>query len=725
RAALGSRRADDDLRAELEAHLEMDIAEHVRRGMSPDEARRAALIAAGGVTLAVEAVRERRGLPQIEQWATDLRYAMRTLRNKPAYTIAMILTLALGIGANSAMFTIVNAVVFRPLPYPDADRIVAISLGRPGEDRHVVDDRNYFAWLESAKSVDLAATSYTTAVFALPDGAVDVPGARATRDYFAVFGATPILGRTFNDDELRQPGIPAIILGERLWRASFNADPAIVGKSASVDGHAATIVGVMPAWFQDRGAEWWRPNRIEPPTGRATFFYTPIARLRSGYTMDAARAELTTITERVREDRIGAEQGLRPILMTLHERRYGNRRKPLLVLFAAVGVLLAIACANLANLTLARAAGRQRELSLRLVLGAGRWRVVRGLLCESVLLSLGGALAGLLVARGAVAYAIRLSPASVGNMQGIHIDSAVLLFTLLMAVATSVAFGLVPAIVASRGDVHAALATSAPRSAGSAAQLVVRRLLVVAQLATALVLLTGAGLVARTFWRVAAIDPGFRPSGAFLFGIRLPSSRYTEARPDVFYRTLIERVRGLPGVRSAALTDGPPLAYGVRMRYGTHDVNGDTIPRIDVVAAGRDYFETIGATLLHGRTFTDADRAGALPVAVVDAALARRMFGTTDVLGRTLPYLDHPLRIVGVARDVLHDDLEQGAAPTAYLPIGQSGVETFETVIVRATTPAESLEPTIIAIVRSMDPALAPPKFDTMEHVVDQALAPR
>src|SRR6185503_7739745 len=252
RAALGSRRADDDLRAELEAHLEMDIAEHVRRGMSPDEARRAALIAAGGVTLAVEAVRERRGLPQIEQWATDLRYAMRTLRNKPAYTIAMILTLALGIGANSAMFTIVNAVVFRPLPYPDADRIVAISLGRPGEDRHVVDDRNYFAWLESAKSVDLAATSYTTAVFALPDGAVDVPGARATRDYFAVFGATPILGRTFNDDELRQPGIPAIILGERLWRTSFNADPAIVGKSASVDGHAVTIVGIMPASFQDR-----------------------------------------------------------------------------------------------------------------------------------------------------------------------------------------------------------------------------------------------------------------------------------------------------------------------------------------------------------------------------------------------------------------------------------------------------------------------------------------
>jgi putative ABC transport system permease protein len=714
---------DDEVRDELQTHLTLEIEENMRRGMSADAARRAALLAAGGISNGVESVRDRQGLPWLENTVSDARFAVRTLRNKPGFTIAVLLTLALGIGANTAMFTIVNAVVLRPLPYPEPERILSISQTDGDRDAQVVDERTYFAWRESARSATLAAFSTTEAAITTSAGTEQLRGASIRDDYFTIFGTRPMLGRMFTDDEVAANGPKVIIVGEQFWRSHLGAVANVLGKSLEIDGVQSTIVGVMPASFAERRAQFWTPLRLRRGPN-ASFFVSVIARMRDGATIDGTTAELRTIAQRVVMPSVMARRNARIVVRTLHDRRFGERRKPLLILFGAVSVLLLIACANLANLNLARATSRRREVAVRLALGASRWRLVRVMLTESLLLSLAGAVFGIAFARLAVTYLVHLSPTSVGNADAIAIDTSVLLFTLAIAVATGIAFGLSPALAATRADINEVLLGSGGRAAGGRRFEIVRHSLVVAQLSTALLLLTMAGLVARSFWNVTSIDAGFRADHLVAVMTQLPLRSYEDDRAAAFYDQLLARVRALPGVRDAALADAAPLA-GKRMNISQPDSGGQHRPGIDVMAIGPRYFETMDARRVNGRSFTDADRAGAQPVAILNALLARETFGASNPVGRLMTFGTEKRLVVGVFADVLQGDLERASTPLAYFPLAQEGVWPREKVMIRLRGAADGVESAIIDIVRSMDPAIPPPSFQSGEDILSEAAAPR
>ena len=733
RALTGSRRADDEMREELAAHLAMHIDDNLRRGMSPTEARRAALLAAGGLTAAAESAREQRGVPMIDNLLSDLRYSVRTLRARPGYTAAVVLTLALGIGANSAMFTIVNAVLFRPLPYADPDRIVSISTNSKGEDHGVVDDVNYAAWRDNAKSVVLSISVGTDGVLTTDAGAQEIPGVEASTNYFSVYAVRPLIGRTFTAEEDR-PGAPnVVVLHESLWRRQYGGSDSILGKSLTIDGKPHTVIGVLPASFTTtRHAQYWVPYRMAEPDRRpmtpqhpsiSTFYYFVYGRLRDGATIEAARAELATISGRIEATREVEWRGITPVVMTLHERRYGDRRKPLLLLFSAVGILLAIACANLANLSLARAAGRQREMAVRVALGAGRGRLARALLCESTILALGGAAVGLIIAKGTVRYIVHLSPVSVANVENVGINGAVLAFTLAVAMVTGLLFGLAPAVTAARADINSVLSSGGARTTGNGFHNAIRRFLVVAQLATALVLITAAGLVTRSLVRVASIDPGFQAEHLGELHLSLPRSRYTAERATQLFDQLLARVRSLPGVTGAALVDGAPLG-GLAFTLNSVDSVGKR-SETDVVAAGADYFSVIGATLVQGRGFDSTDRASSEPVIVVNEILARRLFPNGDAVGRTISFHKDKARVIGVVKNILQRELERVPSAVAYIPRTQSDESVYTTLMIRTAGPPGSIAPSVAGVLKSLDPSLTPVSTKVMSDVVDAAIAPR
>ena len=659
--------ADAELREELEAHLEMETAENVRRGMDPGEARRQALLAAGGLTVASELVRERRGLPWAEEIGNDLRYAVRTLRAEPAFSAAALGTLALGIGSVVAMFTILNAVILRRLPYPDSDRILSISLSEKGTDRRIADDHSYEEWVRSARSVAvIAAYGASGGVMRTKSGPRQLRGTAATAQYFAVLGAKPMLGRAFTDQEAR-PGEPSLVLlAEPLWRTSFAADPEIVGQTVIIDGDPAVVTGIMPAWFAEADrAQFWVPLRVQPRENGATYYHV-LARTRRGVSIKSVQSELAAIQQRLDPRLPRLARGFEPAVMTLHERLYGRARRPLMLLFAAVGVLLLITCANLANLSLARSTKRQREFALRLTLGAGGWRLVRYVLLESLVLSVGGAVLGLLLAGWSIGYFVRISPESVANVDQIGIDETVLLFTLGIAAATSVLFGLVPALVAVHGG-RTTLIPSSNRMTASRWQRLVQRSMVVVELATALVLIIGAGLVTRTFQVVASIPVGFDPEHVLTVDVQLPWDRYTDTTARPVMEKLLERVRHQPGVQSAALVDALPLT-------GTHrsmSVTSEGKPALayGLVAVTPGYFTTLGTRIAEGRPIEGEDLAGGAATAVVSVSLARLVSPKQSAVGQRLGGGTQAPMIVGVAEDVRQWELEGVPPPVAFVPL--------------------------------------------------------
>ncbi|HTJ22734.1 MAG TPA: ABC transporter permease [Gemmatimonadaceae bacterium] len=733
RMLAGWRREDGDLRAELESHLEMHIEENVRRGMAPEEARRQALVDAGGLTYAAESTRAQRGLPSLENLAADVRYAARGLRSKPEYCAAVVLTLALGIGANSAMFTIVNAVVLRPLPYPAPEQIVSLSTADDGQDVGVVDDPDYQAWLRDASSLTIAAYGASDVVVMTEAGPREIHGMDVALNYFSIFSVRPLVGRSFAPSDYDASGPAVMMLGERYWRSAFKADTSIIGRSILVDDTPTTVIGVVPASFVTvRPILFWRPYRIEPvatpraiPGVRAVVsvrYRFVVGRLRDGVSIQSARSELESITRRVDQDG-QMPRRVAPVLMTLHDRRYGEHRKPLLLLFGAVGVLLLVACANLASLAMARATGRQREIAVRLALGASRWRVVRGLLCESVLLSLIGAGIGLGLGIVAVRYFVRLSPDSVGNAPDIGVDVMVLVFTTAIAVATGIAFGVAPAASAARGNLQDVLSNGSPRSAGSSRQRRVRRLLVVAQLATALVLLTGFGLVARSFWTVTSIDIGVRPEHLLAVRMDLPSARYSQPAADAYFAQLLQRVVALPGVEAAGYAEAPPLMGGATTV--SVDSTGHRTPPTEIVNVGPDYFRTIGARLLEGRGIDSSDRPGSPPAVVINSTYARRLFADRPAAGKSLTLGSRQLRIVGVVADVAQREFEGKHSPAVYHALAQEGMGRYLRLVVRTKGDPRLIEADVSRIAQSIDRALPPPPFTLISDIVAERVAPR
>src|SRR5262245_22195507 len=470
---------------------------------------------------------------------SDVRYALRGLNQKPGFTVAVVLTLALGIGANAVVFALVNAVVLRPPPYPNADRLISLSqLNHEGRDSHVLTDRYYDDWRKMTKSVEShsAYGDQGQGVIQPPAGPQRITGSWAAPAYFGIFGVRPIVGRTFDESETRPGGPQVILLSEPLWRERFGADTALVGRSITFDGKPRLVIGVLPAAFTvGREERFWVPLRVpkpDPDPNAEWVGYSVVARLRAGVSLDAVRAELKTVI--ARQSRSRQDGSPRAVVMTLHERRHGSTRGPLMLLFGAVGVLLLTACANIANLALARAARREREFALRLALGASRWRIVRFVLIENVALALGGAFVGLLLVRMSLGWFVHISPGSIQNTEAIGVSGVLILYTSAVAILTALFFGMVPALTASRAAPNHTLASGTQQAAGSQRQSFARRALVVGELAIALVFLTGAGLVGKTFWQVTRVDPGLKAEHVLIANMEL-GDRYKAPTAEKFW----------------------------------------------------------------------------------------------------------------------------------------------------------------------------------------------
>jgi putative ABC transport system permease protein len=550
----------------------------------------------------------------------------------------------------------------------------------------------------------------------------------------------PLLGRTFAKGEA-QTGTPrVVVLSEQLWRERFAADSAILGRSASFDGVRRHIIGVLPASFTyGRPEQYWVPLRVAPvryaPNAESgeVVTYTVVARLRNGVPLEAVRLELAPILARLAQEDFSFASDNKPVVMTLHARRYGETRRPLLLLFGAVGVLLLTACANIANLSLARAARREREFAMRLALGASRWRIVSFVLIENLALAAGGAILGLLLVTASLGWFVRVSPDAVRNVDAIGVDGALIAFTSVVAIVTALLFGLVPALTAARAGLSRTLASATQNTAGSKRQSVARRTLVVGELAIALVFLTGAGLVAKTFWQVTAVDPGLRPEKLLVADIELPENRYTYATANAFFDDLLARVRREPGVLSVAYADAPQIGSASSLAIVTSGTKQDGKPRWVLgwgeVAVGPEYFETIGAELVAGRFFGPDDRAGAPRVAVVSEQYVREQLAGAPAIGRTID--DARQRtIVGVVKDVSRPTTEGRRYPLVYMPLAQFGGsqddrKTHRSVFVRTRGEPEQLQAPIRAAVQALDAAQPAPTFATMERTLAERVTPR
>jgi predicted permease len=700
------RRHDENLDAELRAHLQLLTEEHLRRGMTPEEARYAARREFGGVEQVKEDYREIRGLPMLELFVQDLQYALRTLRKNPGFAAIAVLTLALGIGANTAIFSIVNAVLLRPLPFPQANRIVAVyqTLERNGVHRNGVSYLNFVDWQQQSHSFEQMGAFGESDVTLTGVGDPEIiPGAVVTSGLLSALGVRPIAGRLLLPDD-DQPGAAAVVvLSERLWRKRFGAAGDLVGKTTTLDKQVFTVAGILPADFQfpfqNPPADLWIPVQQDTQLKsliprRGGHYLSSIARLKPGVTVGEAETELAGINERLAKQYPAENAGWGIRIAPLQHELVGDVQLGLLVLLSAVALVLLIACANVANLLLARATSRSRELAVRAALGAGRKRIVRQLLTESLLLGgMGGSL-GAASAWWAVRGLVQLLPDDLPRIHAIQVDGWVLGFTLLLSVLVSLVFGLAPAIQATSVNLVTGLKEGARgNSEGSGKRL--RGVLIVSEVALAVVLLTGAGLLVRSFLELQNVSPGFRVNGILTAAVVLPQSQYTKPEEWARYsEQAVERIKTIHGVTSAAVVMGLPMS-GNRVNLAFEIDGRPQAPEERVSAnfasVSREYFPLFGIPLLRGRVFDDRDTAASQKIAIISEAFARRYFPNEEALGKHLNF-GFPERasreIVGVVGDVKHVSLDAPVEPEMYSPFEQNPVWGMNFVVRTAGDPA-------------------------------------
>lgn len=723
----------DDLSDEIQSHLDQKTEALIAAGLSRADAEREARRAFGNVAQVREVAGDVwRVESQIESFGRDVRHALRGLIQRPAYSVAVILTLALGIGANAVVFALVNAVVLRPLPYPDSDRIISISqAGRDGRDGRTLNELPYVDWTQMTRTVEsYAAYGETDAVVGMPDGPARITGLAATPQYFGIFGVQPFIGRTFDESEALPGGPKVVVLSESLWRELSGGDATALGRNVAIDNVPRQVIGVLPESFTaGRSERFWIPEHVAPErtppraSGGEWNGHSVAARMRRDASMDAVRTELGIVMDRLRQDGYDVYAGT-SVVMTLHERRHGDTRRPLLLLFGAVGVLLLAACANVANLALARATRREREFALRLALGGSRWRVVRVVLIESLALAAGGALLGLLLVSLSLGWFVSVSPEVIRTGETIGVSGTLVAYASVVAVLTAVLFGLLPAFTASRATPNTILATATRSAAGSRRQSRARHILVVGQLAIALVFLTGAGLVAKTFWRATSLDLGVQPKNVVIASFNL-GDRYTPATAKTFFDELIARVRREPGVQSVAYALGAPMTgAGMGLRYRLRP--GEPQKGVRLAGVEPAYFEAIGAELVAGRFFGPEDHPGAPDVAVVTEDFVRRNPDAASV-GLSVPRVEEgkTATIVGIVKDIVQEQTDGELDPLVFRPLAQMPQRRFQSMVVRTTTEPALLEAQIRAAVMALDPLLPPPRFTTMERALAAQVAPR
>ena len=670
----------------------------------------------------------------------DLRYGLRTLRRSPGFTGAALVTLALGIGANAAIFSVVNAVLLRPLPYREPDRLVQLVRSyqygpAPGQD-----GRRYLFFREHLRSLEaLAAYRGAGSVnMVRGDRAEFVSLSQVSKEYFAVFGVQPALGQPFGAEHDVAAGPPVAILSHALWRRSFGADPGVIGSSIIIADKPLTVIGVMPETFEPLSpADVFVPLRPGLTGPGGGFNYAVTGRLRRGTSLAQANADVAAVWHAFAEEfpEIERPNELPARVIPLQESIASPIRPAVLMMAAAVGLLLLIACANTANLLLARASGRVREIALRAALGAGRGRIVRQMLTESVLLSLSGAAAGLLIAYWSVPALLALTPAAYLPASGVRIDARVLVVTGVIAVVTGLLFGLAPAMTLARQDLVEAFKDDGVRSSGSRRTGWLRRVLVTAEVALCMLLLVGAGLLAQTFVRLRAVDPGFDTHGVLTARMSLQGERY--ATPEAltrFYDEGLSRIRALPGVRAAAVVNGVPLERALNLNVDVLDGPEKIEDALtDWRYATPGYFAAMGIPIVAGRPFTDADRSGAAPVAVVSEEFAQRFFKGTPAMGRHIRVYDADgaIEIVGIARDLKEGGLRLRPLPVMYVPVAQTHATAIRTThsyfhvswVIRADRPVAALVREIEEEIRAVDPRQPFSTFRTMDESREKAMA--
>ncbi len=741
-----SRRREQEMADEMESHLQLHIADNLRAGMTPDEARRQALLRLGGLEQTKQIYRERGTVPALEALGHDVRFAFRQLRRNPGFAFTAAIVLALGISASTAIFSAVDPILFRPLPYPDPSRVMMLWEERNDGSREAVCFGTFHGLQERSQSFQAVAVMKPWQPTMIGRGEPErFEGQRVSADYFRVLGVEPVLGRGFDAADDQHNGPNVVVLSDTLWRRRFAGDRAILGRQITLDDNLYSVIGVMPKSFEnvlEPAAQLWAPLQYDPSLpadGREWGHHLQmIGRLASRVSRNAAGNELGVILHSLGQiyakgfdSSGGVSRGM--LVNPLQKDIARDVRPALLAILGAVVLVLLIACVNVTSLILARGARRRSEFAVRAALGANRMRLVQQLLTESLLLAAIGGLIGILLANGGVRLLVGLSPAALPRVDAIRIDNLVLLFALAITTLVGLVVGLMPALHASHSDPHTSLQQNSRTTAGS--QQMTRRTLVVSEVAIALVLLISAGLLLRSIQRLFAIPPGFDPSHLLTMQVQEYGHRFDkDADRARFYEQALQAVRQLPGVVDVAFTSQLPLSgdfdsYGVEFAAHPGDLSSEGFR----YAVDPSYFAVMKVPLLHGRLLTESDRAGAPVAVLLSESYARRMFGRQDPVGQRIrigPDYGHPdkpwANVVGVVGDVKQLSLGLSDSQAFYTtPTQWHWVDNVQSLVVRTRGDAAAMAPAIRRAIWSVDKDQPIVRVATMENLVAASEAQR
>ncbi len=733
----------DDLDQDIRDHIARETQDNIDLGMSPEEARYAAIRKFGNVTRVKEDTREVWSPVWIEQLVEDIRFGLRLLLKNPGFTAVAVLTLALGIGANTYIFSIVDALLLRPLEFSNPDRIVALWERLPAAsiDRNEVSPANFLDWKAQNHVFDhIAVQSWWDANLGGVDRPEHLHGFLVTPDFFAALEAQPMLGRTFLEEEGAPGKDHVAILSYPLWRDHFASDPSIAGKTVLLNGTDFTVVGVMSQDFNyPSGAQVWGALSFTPQAAanRGSHYLHAVAHLRAGVTRERAQAEMSALAAQLAQQYPQMNTGRDVHVMPLMESESGETRAPLVIMLAAVGLVLLIACANISNLLLARASSRQRETAIRSALGATRRRLIRQWLVESMLLGLLGGGLGVLFAYFCLTAQVIRIPAEFARIipgwNKIAINTPVLLFTIAVSLGAGLLFGFLPALAASRLNVNDTLKEAAPSAGAGRRRRLLRDALIVSEVALSVALLATAGLMMKTFVRLERVSPGFEPDHLLTMFVALPDAKYASDPQAVnFYEQVLDRVQNLPGVQNASVVNLLPLSgmnetWSIRIE-GRPEPKPGQDPDANYRTVSNSYFRTMQIPVLRGREFSSEDSAKSQPVVMVNEAFAARYWPGEDALGKRMRLSGPPEKemwrtVVAVVGNI-KNQLDLPARPEMYFPLRQQ-VEFTSAVVVRTASDPRSMEEILRDQVATLDRDLPVFNVSTMENLRSVSVIPQ
>jgi putative ABC transport system permease protein len=754
------RKLENEMDAEVHFHIESYVADLVRTGMSQQEAMRQARIEFGGIESHKDAMRASVGIRWWEELGMDLRHGWRLFRKNPAFTAGTVLTLALGIGASAAIFSIVNAVLLRPLPFPDPDHLVKIAFNEPS-----LGLRNVAFSVPELDDLKNRAGVFTD-VSAIAGATVNLTGADHPErleymvthsNYFSLLGVPPQIGRLFGPQDFAPGFSPVVVISDGLWRQAYGADPNVIGRNVRLDNDLYTIIGVLPPGFRHPGprssgdvdvfnAAGFSADPAPPPARSTRFLPSSIGRIKPGITLAQAQERLTAMAAQIRHDYpadYAAQSQWTIEIQPLKEVLVGNVRPMLLVLLGGVILIVLIVSLNIANFLLARASGRQQEMALRFALGARRGRVVRQLLTESMLLSFIGGLAGVLIAVAGIRFMLFLVPSNIPRLNEVRVDWAVLVFALAISLLTGFMFGLAPALQSAKTALSLAIREGARGAGYSARTGRLRDALIVSELAFAVVLMVAAGLLLRTLHGLLQENPGFNPTQVVVAKLSLPEPNDPKTDPYLsvaqrtsFQRELLRRISAIPGINLAAVTSHLPTtnlrlsdarAIAALMIEDQPDESSRDL-RTERIRVSPDYFKVMQVPLLRGRFFTEGDELDKQQVAIIDETTARKYWPNRDPMGRLLRFGQDRTQpwttVVGIIKDIKSDGLDTDGVPHIYVPIYQNSRRDLS-IVLRTSLPAKTLEPRLRQEAQSIDPGLPIFNVSSMNEVLDRSIASR